>query len=189
MNKWMMPTVCLVLAAAGAYVASRTKAETPKPASTFPQTPTELNAWYVEPAQNGAVFYLQGCDALRVATNLPYFGGGKLPPLGTRLPTTLMSALGLMVKSNSKALELFSEGPRREQSRYPVDLGLGIDTPFPHLPRLKKAAQFLQLAAIWHAEANQPKQAADDILAALGLARSLEMEPALLSKSAPWNAS
>src|SRR6185369_17947539 len=98
--------------------ASRTKAETPKAGSAFPQTPAELNAWYVEPAENAAMFYLRGCDALRVATNLPYFGSGKLPPLGTRLPATLISALGLMVKSNSKALELFSEGARREQSRY-----------------------------------------------------------------------
>jgi len=182
MNKWLLSVLCFVLAGAGAYVASRTKAETPKAGSAFPQTPAELNAWYVEPAENAAMFYLRGCDALRVATNLPYFGSGKLPPLGTRLPATLISALGLMVKSNSKALELFSEGARREQSRYPVDLSLGIDTPSPHLPRLKKAAQFLQLAAIWHAEANQPKQAADDILAALGVARSLETEPALLSQ-------
>src|SRR5689334_13076278 len=98
MNKWLVSTLCLVLAGAGAYVASRTRAENATPSAAFPQTPADLNAWYVEPKENAAVFYLQGCDALRVTTNLPYFGGGKLPPIGTRLPAAVVSALGVAAK-------------------------------------------------------------------------------------------
>src|SRR6185503_14441386 len=58
----------------------------------------------------------------------------------------------------------------------------GIDALFPHLPKLKNAAILIELAAIAHAEAHEGKQAADDLLTVLSLARSLEAEPALLSQ-------
>jgi type II secretory pathway pseudopilin PulG len=86
------------------------------------------------------------------------------------------------VHSNRDALQFFAQGARYEQSRYPVDLTEGIDARFPHVPKIKNAVSVVALSAILHAEANDGKQAANDVLIALAMARSLEAEPALLSQ-------
>ena len=154
----------------------------------FPQTLAELNAWYVEPpaGQNAATFYSRGLDALQIgkaaSSNLPLLGKGRLPPPGTPLPTPLKSALAAFVKSNRGALPFFAEAARYDQCRYPVDLSLGYEALFPHVPKLKNAALMMELCAIFHAEADQAEEAANDILLCLGLAHSLVDEPALLSQ-------
>lgn len=155
----------------------------------FPRTLKELNAWYAEPpvGQNAATFYLQGFNALQIAhassSNVPLLGNGKLPPLGGPMPTPVKSALVALVDSNRDALQFFALGENYEQSRYPVNLALGFETVLPHLPRVKSASLLVELSAILHAEANDGKQAANHVLMALALARSLEAEPALLSQS------
>jgi hypothetical protein len=154
----------------------------------LPQTLAELDAWYIEPpaGQNAAAFYAQGLDALQFGkagtSNLPLLGKGQLPPLGTPMPALMKSALAVLVKSNRDALQFFAEGARHDRCRYPVDLALGYDAPFPHVPRLKKAALLVELSATFHAEANQAEEAANDVLTGLGLARSLSNEPSLLSQ-------
>jgi len=61
-------------------------------------------------------------------------------------------------------------------------LSLGIETPLPHLGKFRKAVQLLELSAIVHAEANEGLNAANDVLIALSLTRSLETEPVLSSQ-------
>ena len=70
-----------------------------------------------------------------------------------------------------------------QQCRYSLDLSRGFETAFPHLPKIKNALPLLELSAVAHAEAREGKPAATDVLTALALARSLEMEPALISQT------
>jgi hypothetical protein len=154
----------------------------------FPHTLAELNAWYVEPhdQQNAATFFSAGIKALHIAnvesSGVPLLGKGKLPPLGGLMPVSLKSALTAFVGSNREALQFFARGAKFDQSRYPVDLSLGVEAAFPHLTRMKEAGQVLELAAVWHADANDAKSSADDIASALALGNSLRAEPYLFSQ-------
>jgi hypothetical protein len=196
-KKWLLPTIggLVVLAVAGAAFVARnlTQSQHTAGASTavsdsFPHTLTELNPWYVEPpsGQNAATFYAQGFNSLVAvnsdASSLPLLGKGKLPPLGTLLSVSMRSSLSGFVRSNKDALQWFVQGAKYEQSRYPLDLSLGIETPLPHLGKFRKAVQLLELSAIVHAEANEGLNAANDVLIALSLTRSLETEPVLSSQ-------
>ena len=184
-----------ILVLAGAVMFSLSANRKPEPAALFagstdglPNTLAELDAWYVEPpaGQNAAAFYSRGLDALQIgkaaSSNLPLLGKGQLPPLGSPMPTSLKSTLATFVKSNRDALRFFAEGTKYDRCRYPVDLTLGYDALFPHVPKLKNAALLVELSAISHAEANQAEEAANDVLIGLGLAHSLADEPALLSQ-------
>lgn len=154
----------------------------------LPRTLNELNAWYVEPpaGQNAAAFYSQGFNALQIgsveASNLPLLGKGKLPPLGTPLPASMKSGIAALMQANRDARQFFDRGARCEQCRFPVDLTRGLETPMPHLAKFKSAGLLAELSAMFHAEAGDGKEAANDVLVALCLARSLEAEPALLSQ-------
>jgi hypothetical protein len=199
LNKWLLlalgGAIVSVLVSAGALRFGRSRGRAHESAVTFteakdklPQTLAELNAWYAEPpaGQNAAAFYAQGLDALNItnpgASSLPLLGKGQLPPLGSPMPTTMKSALTALVNSNREALEFFAQGAKYDRCRYPVDLALGYDTLFPHVPKLKNAALLVELSALLHAEANQTEQAVNDVLTGLGLAHSLADEPALLSQ-------
>ena len=174
---------------------SRSPDRKPEPATPFakakdglPQTLDELNAWYVEPpfGQNAATFYLKGFDALQLANlgTLPILGKGQgqLPPLGTPIPASMKSALAAFLKSNQAALQMFARGAKWDRCRYPLDLTLGYDALFPHAKKLDIASSVLELSVIYHAEANQAEQAANDVLIGLALANSLAEEPAVLAQ-------
>jgi hypothetical protein len=152
----------------------------------LPHTLAQLNAWYVEPPENAATMFLQGFDAMHVdnlrASGLPLLGQGKLPPVGTSLPGSMRSALAALEHSNRDALQFFAQGARFEHSRYPMNLAQGIYTASPHLPRVRTGAMLAELSAIFNADANHGKQAADDVLVACALARSLEAEPQMISQ-------
>ncbi|MGH7969339.1 MAG: hypothetical protein ACREIC_11490, partial [Limisphaerales bacterium] len=194
-NKWLMAVIggvlVLVLVLAGA-VLRRVHNQKPEPSNIadagFPRTLQELNASYVEPpaGQNAATFYSQGFDALHTAnlgsSNIPLLGKGTLPPLGAPISGSMKSALAGVIRSNEDALQLFARGAQFEQSRYPVDLTRGIETPFPHLAKVKGAVQLVELAGLLHAESHDGNQAANDLLTALALARSLQPEPSLISQ-------
>jgi RNA polymerase sigma factor (sigma-70 family) len=159
------------------------------PADALPQTLAELNAWYVEPpaGQNAATFNLQGIRARQISgadqnANLPILG--KLPPPspGAPLPAPVKSALATFVQRNRAALQFFAQGAQYEQSRYPIDFNQGQKMQMPHLQKIKSGTQMTEMAAILDAEDKQGKQAADDVLLTLALARSLKAEPMLISQ-------
>ena len=159
------------------------------PPSRLPQTPAELDAWYVEPpaGQNAATFNLRGIKAMQIKgadqmANLPVLGKLPTPPPGTPLPPPVKSALDVFVHRNREALQFFAQGTQYEQSRYPMDLTQGPDTLLPHLFGIKRGMQLSEMAAILDAENNDEKQAADDVLLVLSLARSLKAEPVLISQ-------
>jgi hypothetical protein len=98
------------------------------------------------------------------------------------MSVSVKSGLTGLVGANREALQLFSQGAKFDQSRYAVDLSLGIEATFPHLSGMKAAAQVLGLAAVLHAEANDAKSSAGDLSSALALATSLRAEPYLFSQ-------
>src|SRR5262245_14710955 len=194
-NKWLVSmidvAVALVLALLLGCGRSQKSESVRRASSTtddLPRTLTELNAWYADPpaGQNAATFLLQGLDAVQLgnaaSSNVPLLGKGKLPPLGAPLAAPTKSAIAALARSNREALQFFTQARQYEHSRYPVDLTLGLEALFPHVPKLKNAVALVDLTAIFHAEAGDGKQAANDVLIALALARSLEDEPALLSQ-------
>ncbi len=198
-TKWLVPAICgvavLILVLAGTLLFGRSpdkKHESAGPLALaddgLPHTLEELNAWYVEPpaGQNAATFYSQGFNALQLgnvgSSNLPLLGQGQLPPLGAVMPGSVKAALAAFVKSNRDALQFFAQGAKYEQSRYPLDLTQGVYTVLPHLAKIKSATIAMELSAVWHAEGKEGKPAANDVLMALALARSLEAEPSLISQ-------
>ena len=114
--------------------------------------------------------------------NLPILG--KLPPPlpDASLPSPVKSALTAFVQANRGALQFFTQGAQHEQSRYPLDFNQGQQLQLPHLPKIKSGTQVAEMAAILDAEDKQGKQAADDVLLTLALARSLNAEPMLISQ-------
>jgi hypothetical protein len=155
----------------------------------FPHTLRELDVWYAQPlpGQNAATVYSQGFDALQIANvqslDVPLLGKGTLPSLGSPVPVSMKAVLAGVIRSNKDALQFFARGTELEQSRYPVDLSKGVDAAFPHLIQVKNAAQLVVLAGLLHAENREGKQAGQDALSALALARSLSAEPAMISQS------
>ena len=185
--------VAVILATGTSLVVINKVHHAPRPvrpaADTYPQTPEELNAWYVEPPaeQNAATYDLQGINAAQTKgadqiANLPILG--KLPPPTPSAPLSpaVKSALAAFLQRNRDALQCFAEGAKYEQSRYPIDLTKGADTLLPHLAGVKSGGQLCQMAAILDAENHDGQKAADDVLKTLALARSLQNEPVLISQ-------
>jgi hypothetical protein len=153
-----------------------------------PHTLAELNAWYVEPpaGQNAATFFLDGFDALQIgnvdSSSLPLLGKGALPPLGSPMPASIKSALSAIVHSNQEALQLFAEGASHEQSRYPLDLTRGLR---PFSPSTQSQECHANRSCLPSAcEANDGKQAANDVLIALALRVRSSRTFAVLSENA-----
>jgi DNA-binding transcriptional MerR regulator len=120
-------------------------------------------------------------DADKIA-NLPVLGNSLTPLPGTPLPPLVNSALATFMHRNREALQFFAQGAQYEQSRYPIDLTKGSNTLLPHLMGIKRGMQLSEMAAILDAENNDEKQAANDVLMTLALARSLKAEPVLISQ-------
>ena len=78
---------------------------------------------------------------------------------------------------NSNALAQAAEAIKMPHSRYPIDLAWGVDTLLPHLAGLKRLA----LAAEYRSVLDQ-RNSAPDISNVVGMARTLDEEPVLVSK-------
>lgn len=161
----------------------------PLPSDGIPVTLEQLNVWYAEPpaGQNAATFDLQGIKAMQTKgadqiADLPILG--KLPPPDPAAPLlpNVKSALASFLNNNRTAIDLFAQGAKFEKSRYPVDFTQGQNLRLPHLPGIKRAELLSEMAAIFDADNNDGKQAANDVLITLALARSLNAEPDLISQ-------
>lgn len=68
------------------------------------------------------------------------------------------------------------------KSRYPMDIGAGFDTLLDYLSPLRSLGRSLSLDALVAAMQNRPHDAAEDLLAMIPLANSLDEEPLLISQ-------
>ena len=85
------------------------------------------------------------------------------------------------LSDNAESLRLLHEAASMKSCRYPVDLSKGINTLLPHLIFFRKAAWLLDLEAIQRTEEQQPQPAVESIIASLGVSRSLDQEPMIIS--------
>lgn len=156
----------------------------------LPGTLAELNHWYAEPpaGSNAATKFLEGFAALKItdadwnSANLPVIGKGKLPQPDKTVPSKMEAAMVGFVQRNQLVFPLLHQGAQLQQSRYPINLNRGWTTLLPHLAKIKTVAQLLEVSSISHAVAGQGKEAGDDLLTSLALARSSESEPVLVSQ-------
>lgn len=156
----------------------------------LPRTLDELNHWYAEPpaGSNAATKFLEGTAALKItdadkaSTSLPLIGKGELPQADKPVPLEMKTAMADFIQRNQSAIRLFEQAAQLQQSRYPIDLSQGLMPLLPHLAKLHDAARVLEISAISHATAGQGKEAGNDLLVSIALARSLDSEPVLMSQ-------
>ena len=157
-------------------------------AQGFPASGEELNEWYAEPppGQNAAFVFERAfshdVDVSETAGDLPVVGEAQVPSRGEPLPEEMKENIWTYLKENKDALDLLHEAAAMEQCRYPIDMRMGPATLLPHLAPLRHGARLLKLEAILHAEEGRADEAAESVIASLGLARSLSKEPILISQ-------
>ena len=153
-------------------------------AQGLPTNPDELDHWYpfVEPVDNQATSILAAATAYqnpRDPAHTPYTGILEIPPYPA--DPQLVAQWQAELTHNSAVFSALAAGSGRRGSRYPIDLRTERGAPA-HLARLKNLAQFLALASLTEAEPGHPAEAARHVEELLGLARSLETEPLMISQ-------
>ena len=154
----------------------------------YPVTLAELNHWYTEvpDEENAAQIYARAFSGLSLSSTnsaeLPVFGRGKLPPRTAPLSDESKKAILDLLAMNRATLELLHEGAARWKCRYPIDMMPGVRTLLPHLLKLKKSSELLELDALMRAEAGDLLGATRAIEELWALAESLAQEPILISQ-------
>jgi hypothetical protein len=155
-------------------------------AEGLPANVRELNAWYEEvPENRNAALVLTKAFTLGPRypdpkSNLAW--SFKLPAAGRVLSKEEAAALSGFVQTNSAMLEKADEALRLPDSRYPIDLSMGANTPLPHLAWLKEIATIKQFEALLAIQRGKPEEASLKVQAILDLARTLDREPILISQ-------
>jgi hypothetical protein len=175
----------------------------------FPATCAELDKWYLQtpPGENAADIYSNAFVYYQWWTNkdaqfsapadarhgkrpspprskrdlLPVVGTAKLPPRTEPLAAETLKVIAEYLSDNAESLRLLREAGTIKSCRYPVDLSKGASMSLRHLNALRQAARLLELEAIRYTNEQQPQPAVDSVIASLGVARSLNQEPTIIS--------
>jgi hypothetical protein len=152
----------------------------------LPTSGAELNQWYaaVPDRENAALVMTQAFALMRTfpdqrSNEISRF---KPPPRGQPLSREQVQLLSDYVNLNSAALERATEALMLPQARFPIDLSPGADALLPHLSRLKTLAQTVSYQTMLAIEAHHGADAARLLKTTLGLARTLDSEPLLISQ-------
>jgi len=93
-------------------------------AKGYPTTIAELDALYPEPpvGENAAEYYVQAGSILNQSTypdlaEIPLFGGGNLPPLGTPISDEMLAKISAFLDYEALAFQLIDEANQFEGSR------------------------------------------------------------------------
>jgi hypothetical protein len=175
----------------------------------FPATCAELDKWYVQPpaGQNAADIYAEAFTHFETWTNkltkssipadfvtndchsppkvkhdlLPVVGMAELPPRTEPLPAGMQQLVAEYLSDNSEALRLLHRAGSMKSCRYPIDLTKGIEGALGPLSSLRQAERLLYLETILNSDRQQPQEAVESVIASLGVSRSLNQEPRLIS--------
>ena len=176
----------------------------------LPATCPELDKWYPQPpaVENAADTYREAFAHYETWTNkpaqltvptdatnkskfsspphskrdlLPVVGMAKLPPRTEPLPADTQKVVAEYLSDNAEALRLLHQAASMKSCRYPIDLSKGERMLLPHLNLVRQAARLLYLEAIQNTEEQKPQQALESVIASLGVSRSLNQEPVLIS--------
>lgn len=155
-------------------------------AAGLPTSGSELNTWYasVPDRENAALVLTQAFLLMRTFPDQRSneVARIKLPPRGQHLKPEQKDLLSGYVELNAPALAKARESFALAKSRYPVDLTPGVDALLPHLGKIKGLARVADFEAELKRESGRPAEAAAGILANVGLARTLDEEPILVSQ-------
>src|ERR1035441_7349198 len=174
----------------------------------FPATCAELDKWYPQPpaGENAADVYGQAFAHYQMWTNeadrlpvradakdrrksftqtkrdlLPIVGMAKLPPRTELLTLEMRKLVSEYLSDNAESLRVLHEASSMKSCRYPVDLSKGASMSLRHLNSLRQAARLLELESIKNTEEQHPQPAVESVVASLGVSRSLNQEPTLIS--------
>ncbi|HEX7862142.1 MAG TPA: hypothetical protein VF773_17540 [Verrucomicrobiae bacterium] len=154
-------------------------------AKKLPTTPTELDMWYkrVPASSNAALAFLEarGLFVMAGATNNPDEINLEFE-VGDPLPEKLAAAVKLHLSRNRETIDQLHEAAKLTETRYPIDLTQGANTLLPHLAELKRLAQLLKWEAIDQSTSGNKAEALRAINTSFAVARSLELEPVLISQ-------
>ena len=157
-------------------------------AAGLPTNGDELNQWYahVPEGENAALILTKAFELRRnypdSRSNLVW--NFKLPPRGQTLTPDQAELLAGYVDMNSAALAMADEALKLPASRYPIDCSMCSQTPLPHLTWLKHLVELNQYKMELALIRGDTNAAARDIASILGLARTIENEPILISQLA-----
>jgi hypothetical protein len=155
-------------------------------AAGLPTNGEEVNKWYtaVPESENAALVLMKAFELLRnyadSRSNLVW--NIKLPPRGETLNANQADLLFGYVEMNSAALAKANEALKLPASRYPIDCSMCSQTPLPHLSKLKHLTELYQYKAELSLIRGDTDEAAGAIASILGLARTIENEPFLISQ-------
>ena len=155
-------------------------------AAGLPTNGDEINKWYAAvPENENAALVLTEAFKLRrnyadSRSNLVW--DFKLPPRGQSLSPSDTELLTGYVEMNGPALAKADEALKLPRSRYPIDCSMGFQTPLRHLAWLKNLAEINQYKAVLAVANGDTDEAARAITSIVGLARTLENEPILISE-------
>jgi hypothetical protein len=155
-------------------------------AAGFPINGEELNRWYVAvPDKDNSALVLTQAFALHhtYSDNRSKQVWDFKPPRGRQpLSSAEAALLREYVEMNSAALAKAGEALKLVACRYPIDCSLLAQTPLPHLANLKKLVLLNQYRAELAIQGGDMEGASKAIETMLGLARTLDNEPCLISQ-------
>lgn len=150
-------------------------------AAGLPTNGKEANDYYtaVPDEENAA---LKMAEAFALMANYPDRRSNevawiKFPQRKETLTPEQLELLAGYCAMNSNALAQVLEAIKLPRCRYPMDLSWGAAALLPHLAKLKKISQIVEFQSIVNA-----KNSADDISTIIGMARTLDTEPTIISK-------
>lgn len=158
-------------------------------AEGYPVELEELNAWYVRPpaGENAAdvlaraIEWYAGIEP-ELSEHLPVSGQAETPERTEPLPDGMKKIIAHHLERNVDTLEFLHEGAAIPEGRWPVDFLQGFNAELSHLAQIREGARLLMLEAMYKAEHGDNEGATDAVLAAIGVAHSLEKEPILMSQ-------
>jgi len=156
-------------------------------AQGFPTTLGELDEWYPAPplGKNAAVVYRRAFAKFtpreKTDKELPVVGEADFPEFGKPLPHGVRELIAAYLAENKEGIALLHDAAAVKESRYPIDMSMGIATLLPHLTPLRRGARLLQLDTIYSVETGNMDRAVDSMAASLGVGRSLAKEPLPIS--------
>lgn len=154
-------------------------------AAGLPTSGAELNAYYpaVPDDKNAALVMTQAFALMRNFSDSrkEKIADFRIPPCGQPLTLAQKRLLSSYVKMNRAALAKAREAIKLPRSRYPIDFSQGLNTRL-YVRPLSELCRIAEYRALLTSASNQPNDVATSIIDMLGMARTLDEEPDIISQ-------
>jgi hypothetical protein len=195
--KWVMIGLLVILFLSAALVVSRREKHGPIldakieeiRKSGYPVTADELENLHppLPDSENSALIYLKAFSNFAPlpanVTNWPILNKSAGSYRAIPIPSEVKKGIADYLEQNKTALELLHRGALMEKGYYSTGLTNGFPLQVePPILQIRFAAQLLALKAVWDAEEGRADAAANSTVDLLGIERSLEQSPFLISQ-------